>query len=95
MYYAIIKAGDEKMSALSGLPNLGKVLEQNLLKAGISTPEQLRETGAKETFIRIRAIDNTACLHMLYGVQGAIEGIKDSFLSDNIKADLKEFYKRL
>jgi len=40
-------------------------------------------------------IDPGAYLHMLYGLQGAIEGIKDSLLSKSTKEDLKAFYKSL
>ena len=84
------------MSALADLPNVGKVLEKNLLNVGIETPEQLRDIGAEEAFIRIRAqIDPEACLHMLYGIQGAINGVPDKFLPDQIKQKLKEFYKTL
>ena len=83
------------MSKLSDLPNVGKVLEQNLIKAGISTPEQLKKVGTKETFLRIRMNDPTACIHMLYGIQGAIEGIKDVYLSKTTKQELKEFHKSL
>lgn len=84
------------MSALSDLPNVGKVLEDNLRKINIETPEQLRQIGAEEAFFRIRmAVDPGACLHMLYGIQGAIEGIPDKFLSDQIKERLRLFYKTL
>lgn len=83
------------MVVLSDLPNVGNVLEKNLIEAGISTPEQLREIGTKEAFLRIRMIDPTVCFHMLYGIQGAIEGKRDNLLSDEVKQELKEFYKRL
>lgn len=84
------------MSALSHLPNVGKVLENNLMQVGIKTPEQLREIGAEDTFIRIRAcVDQGACLHMLYGIQGAIEGLPYRFLEDSTKQKLKKFYKTL
>jgi DNA transformation protein len=84
------------MSALSDLPNVGKVLESNLLSVGIETPEQLRSIGAEEAFARIRAqVDSGACLHMLYGIQGAIDGISDKFLSIQTKERLKLFYKSL
>ena len=84
------------MSALSDLPNVGKVLEDNLRKINIETPEQLRQRGAEEAFFRIRmTVDSGACLHMLYGIQGAIEGIPDKFLSDQIKERLRLFYKTL
>ena len=84
------------MSALSDLPNVGQVLEDNLRKINIETPEQLRQIGAEEAFFRIRmTVDSGACLHMLYGIQGAIEGIPDKFLSDQIKERLRLFYKTL
>ena len=83
------------MSGLSELPNVGKVLEERFLEAGITTPEQLRELGAKEAFLRIRVNDPTACLHMLYGIQGAIEGIRDTLLSQDVKQELKKFFKDL
>lgn len=84
------------METLSSLPNVGKVLESNLNAIGIYTPEQLIEIGSKEAFMRIRLkVDDGACLHMLYGIQGAIERIKDNELSENTKNDLREFYKSL
>jgi DNA transformation protein len=84
------------MSTLSGLPNVGKVLERNLLKVGIETPEQLRRAGAEEAFLRIRMhVDPGACLHMFYGIQGAIDGVPDKFLPDDTKERLREFYKTL
>lgn len=83
------------MSTLQRLPNVGKVLEQHLLACGITTAEQLREIGAEEVFIRVRMQDPTACLHMLYGIEGAIEGIKDKFLDEATKAKLRTFYQAL
>lgn len=84
------------MSKLSGLPNVGKILEDNLLRVDINTPEQLKSIGAKEAFLRIRTcVDPSACLHMLYGIQGAIEGVPDKFLPDNTKQTLKGFYRTL
>jgi DNA transformation protein len=84
------------MSALSDLPNVGKVLEENLLKVGVETPEQLRSIGVEEAFTRIRLqVDPGACLHMLYGIQGAIDGVPDRLLSGDTKQKLKVFFKTL
>jgi DNA transformation protein len=78
------------------LPNVGKVMESNLLQVGIETAEQLRNIGAEEAFIRIRTHANKgACLHMLYGIQGAIEGVPDKLLAVNTKQRLKQFYGTL
>lgn len=84
------------MNALRDMPNVGKVLEKNLIDCGISSPEALKEAGAREAFLRIRAsIDPGACLHMLYGLEGAIRGIPDKFLDAEIRGALKEFYAKL
>lgn len=84
------------MSELSKLPNVGKVLESNLLKVGIETPEQLRNAGAEEAFICIcLQVDAGACLHMLYGIQGAIDGLSDKYLPDETKQRLRTFYKKV
>lgn len=83
------------MSRLSELPNVGKVLESNLQRIGVETPEQLQEMGSKEAFLRIRLHDCGACLHMLYGLQGAVEGIRDTQLNQDTKEDLKRFFNGL
>ena len=54
------------MERLTDLPNIGPVLAGNLEKIGVTEPEQLRELGAEEAFLRIRAqADPAACLHKL------------------------------
>ena len=83
------------MGELLSLPNVGRVLERNLIAVGICCPGELRRIGAKEAFTRIRAIDNGACLHMLYGLQGAVEGIRDTDLSESTKEDLRLFFRGL
>ena len=81
------------MSELIKLPNVGKVLEHYLQQVGIETPEQLTKIGAEEAFLRIRRrVDSGACLHMLYGLQGAIFGIPDRCLDDATKQRLKQFF---
>ena len=84
------------MGALSGMPNVGRGLEKNLIEAGIETPEALREAGARDAFLRIRACaDPGACLHMLYGLEGAVRGIPDKLLDAETRCALKEFFARL
>lgn len=77
------------MGELIKLPNVGKILEKNLNEIGIYTEKQLKEIGSKEAFIRIKMIDPGACLHMLYGLEGAIEGLKDSMLPESTKEDFE------
>lgn len=83
------------MGSLSKLPNIGKVLENHLNDIGVYTKEQLVEVGSKDAFIRIKLIDNGACLHMLYAIQGAIEGIRYTQLPASAKHDLKQFFDSL
>ena len=55
--------GRQTMEKLTDLPNIGPKLAENLEKAGIETPDQLRELGAETAFLRIRTqVDSTACL---------------------------------
>lgn len=83
------------MSKLLELPNVGKVLDERLNQIGIYTYEELSAMGSKQAFIKIRECDAGACLHMLYGLEGAIEGVKDTLLSKEVKEDLKSFYRGL
>ena len=84
------------MSDLAGLPNVGAVLERNLLAVDITTPNELCSVGSREAFMRIRAtIDPGACLHMLYGIEGAIRGIPDGQLPEDEKESLKAFFRCL
>lgn len=81
------------MEKLEDLPNIGKVVAQQLIQVGIDSPIKLKEVGAKEAWLKIQAIDESACIHRLYGLEGAIEGIKKTQLDYETKADLKQFYR--
>ncbi|MGN1147231.1 MAG: TfoX/Sxy family protein [Lachnospiraceae bacterium] len=81
------------MGELSKLPNIGKVVEEQLNEVGIVTEEDLKAIGAKQAWLKIQEIDETACIHRLLALEGAIQGIKKTELPDDVKADLKEFYQ--
>lgn len=84
------------MERLTDLPNIGPVLAGNLEKVGVTEPDQLRQMGAEEAFLRVRAqVDPTACLHQLEALAGAAEGVKKSLLPPERKAELKAWYKNL
>lgn len=83
------------MNDLQNLPNIGKVTEKLLMEAGINSSDELRKFGSKEAFLRIQLIDQTACLHMLYGLEGAVRGIRDTELPAQVKHELNKFYKSL
>ena len=81
------------MGELVKLPNIGKTVEEQLLQVGIRSADDLKKVGAKAAWIKIQAIDESACIHRLMALEGAIQGVKKTMLSDEVKADLKEFYQ--
>ncbi len=84
------------MAELTDMPNIGRVLASNLRKAGIETPDELLVVGSREAFMRIRvSVDPRACLHMLYGLEGAVQGIPDSRLAPETKESLNAFFRDL
>lgn len=82
------------MGELAKLPNIGKTVEEQLNQVGIYSVDELKRTGAKEVWLKIQKIDESACIHRLMALEGAIEGVKKTMLPDEVKADLKEFYLR-
>jgi len=77
---------------LNSLPNLGKKLVEKLKMVGIETPEDLKNMGSENAFIKLSTIDSDACLNMLYALEGAIQGIRWYALSESKKSELKVFY---
>lgn len=83
------------MVKLSELPNIGKVLEDDLIKAGIKTPADLKKIGSKEAFLRIYENDPTTCLNELCALEGAIHGIRWHNLDEAKKQELRKFHQSL
>lgn len=81
------------MGELADLPNIGPVVEGQLKQAGITTYEQLKEAGSRQAWLKIREIDDSACIHRLLSFEGAIRGVKKSTLPEEVKVDLREFYR--
>ena len=81
------------MGELSKLPNIGKTVEEQLIQVGITSADELRRVGAKAAWLRIQEMDESACIHRLLALEGAIQGVKKTMLSDEVKAELKEFYQ--
>ena len=68
-------------------------MEEQLHQVGITTANELKEIGAKAAWLKIQEIDESACINRLMALEGAIQGVKKTMLSDETKADLKEFYQ--
>lgn len=81
-----------KMGELSKLPNIGKVVEKQLNEVGINTVDDLINIGSKEAWLKIKKIDESACINRLMALEGAIQNIRWHNLSDDDKENLKEFY---
>ena len=81
------------MGELSKMPNIGQAVEEQLIAVGINTSDDLIKLGAKAAWLKIQEIDESACIHRLMALEGAIQGANKTMLSDETKADLKEFYK--
>jgi len=81
-------------STLTGRINIGKDTEAKLIRAGIDSFEKLKEMGSEQAFLRLQAFDPGACLNLLYGLEGAIEGVKWNELPVEKKQYLLVFHKQ-
>jgi DNA transformation protein len=82
-----------KKTSLSGRINIGRDTENKLIQAGIDSFEKLEALGSEKAFLRLQAFDSGACLNLLYGLEGAIEGIKWNEISPKKKQELLQFHK--
>ena len=80
------------MGELSKLPNIGKEVERQLNEIGVTTYEELKYLGAEKAWLKIQEIDDSACIHILLALEGALQGVKKTLLNDERKVELKEFY---
>lgn len=81
---------------ISEMKNIGVINEEKLAQVGIVEPDQLRKLGTEAAFLKIRhLVDDGACLHLLYGLEGAIQDIPKRELSERRKAELRDFFKQL
>lgn len=53
------------MGELAKLVNIGPKLEEQLRQVGVSTSEELKAAGSREVWLRIKAIDPSACIMRL------------------------------
>jgi len=83
-----VKRKKEKvyMGELAKLPNIGKMVEEQLLQVGIGSADELKRIGAKTAWLKIQEIDESACIHRLMALEGAIQGVKKK--SQLIERDL-------
>lgn len=80
------------MGELAKLPNIGKEIEKQLNMIGINSYDELKAYGAEQAWLKIQEIDESACYNRLLALEGALQGVKKTLLSDERKSQLKEFY---
>ena len=80
------------MGELSKLPNIGEEVERQLNKIGMFTYDELKNIGVEQAWLKIQEIDVSACIHRLLALEGAIQGVKKTALSQERKVELKDFY---
>jgi len=83
----------EYSNDLSKCVNIGKDTEFKLKQVGIDSFEKLKSAGSEGAFISIQKLDSGACLSLLCGLEGAIDGIKWNELSAERKLELSQFLK--
>lgn len=80
------------MEELRKLPNIGPKLAEQLREVGVDTPEELISVGSREAWLRIRAIDPSACIMRLSALEGTLRGVRWHDLDAGVKDELKAFY---
>ena len=85
----------ETDNGLTNVPNIGSNLAEKLKLAGIESPKTLKAIGSENAFARIKIIDSSACINMLYALEGAVQGILWHNLDKRRKDELKDFFKSI
>lgn len=69
------------MGELSGLPNIGPKIEEQLKAVGIDTAEELRRIGAEDAWLRIQAYGSKRVHSSAAGAGGRYSGGKENSAS--------------
>jgi len=64
------------VAGLRELPNLGKVVVEQLARAGIDNPEKLRYLGSVSAAVRLTEVGIDVCSSKLSALEGAIRGVR-------------------
>ncbi len=82
------------MGELQSLPNIADKLEAQLIEVGVGGIDALKQTGSREAWLRIAAIDPSACYMRLCALEGAIQGVRWHHLDEETKKRPQEFLQR-
>lgn len=86
-----MSAEEGAMPDLTSMKNIGAEMARKLRAAGIRSPEELKEAGAKDAFFRLKILYPGVCLVHLYALEGAVRGVEYNRLPEEAKAELKAF----
>lgn len=79
------------MTELINLFNIGDEMERKQKSIGVTSKEELVQEGSKSVFLKPKSQYPNVYLVHLYCLEGAIELVNDTCLSDEVKQDLKFF----
>ncbi|CAJ1182985.1 hypothetical protein CPEBRM1_ABPJDJAI_00585 [Companilactobacillus paralimentarius] len=82
---------------LTDLPNIGKVLNEQLSKIDVTDAATLKKLGSQQTFLKLKSLkapDRFYCIQMLYSLEGAIQGVSYTKLSSERKIELLNFFRK-
>jgi len=79
------------MTELNTLRGIGEEMETKLKSIGISSAEDLVETGSENAFLRLKMKHPNVCLVHLQVLEGAITDVEYNQLSEEAKTRLKDF----
>lgn len=80
----------DKLAALTALPNIGTVLAEKLYQAGITSYEDLADLGSIEAYLKIWNHEGAIGYNMLYALEGAIQGVRWHELSQEQRQSMKK-----
>ncbi|MCW2474336.1 MULTISPECIES: TfoX/Sxy family DNA transformation protein [unclassified Symbiopectobacterium] len=87
------KSEREHCTRLKDLPNLNHDLERMLWKAGIRNADELQQHGAKESYLKLKAVSKHASVNILLALAGAICRTHQAALPKGVRNELIEWYK--
>ncbi|KAA9001156.1 TfoX/Sxy family DNA transformation protein [Affinibrenneria salicis] len=78
---------------LKDLPNINHDIERLLWKAGIRNIDELHQHGARESYLKLKAIRKDLGVNILLALAGAICGTHLAALPPGIRTELLEWYE--
>ena len=89
--------GDEfNIEKLTDLPNIGKVLNEQLSKINVTDVVTLKKLGSQKAYLKLKSLkvpDRFYCIQMLYSLEGVIQGVPYTKLSSEKKMELLNFFR--